>query len=433
MCPQPTFLYTKSLFGSIFAVCKHSSASKKMWEGFSSATTINNQNKYHKKMIRNFLITAFVIGFSAATAVAQAETQEGIQFFEGTWQEALDLAKKEHKIIFVDAYTTWCGPCKQMARDVFTQKEVGDFFNKHFINVKLDMEKGEGIGFGQKYQVTSYPTFLFIDEKAEVVNTAKGSRPADQFLALGKATLNRVDKSTDYEEKYEEGERSPEFLRAYSYSLLLSGKPTLKIANEYLRTQKALTSPENLDFIYDFANEADSRIFDLLIENKAELIKSKGEAEFKGRVRAACDATVRKAVEFQTIDLLKKAMETLSAIDPEGAKEFSILSELTYYFGVNDNAKVVELSDKYLKKFGKNDAQKYYERSAFIAAYLDDANGLKKAEEWAKKAYELKGDYPTGDNYAKILERNGKKAEATQIRKEIESLRPATLKPTMGH
>ena len=83
-------------------------------------------------------------------AAGSAQVEEGIKFFEGTWEEALTLAKKEHKIIFVDAYTTWCGPCKQMAKDVFTQKEVGDFYNKSFINVKLDMEKGEGIGFSQK-------------------------------------------------------------------------------------------------------------------------------------------------------------------------------------------------------------------------------------------------------------------------------------------
>ena len=72
---------------------------------------------------------------------AFAYAQEGIQFFGGNWEEAIETAKKEHKLIFVDAYAEWCGPCKRMAKEVFTQKELGDFFNKYFINVKMDMEK----------------------------------------------------------------------------------------------------------------------------------------------------------------------------------------------------------------------------------------------------------------------------------------------------
>lgn len=366
--------------------------------------------------MRNFLFLMLLCS-TAANSWAQ-----GIQFFEGSWEEALKAAAQQRKLIFVDAYTTWCGPCKQMAKDVFTQEEVSNFYNKNFINVKLDMEKGEGIGFGQKYKVTSYPTFLYIDEKGEVVNTAKGSRPADQFIALGKATLNRVDKSTDYEEQYEEGERSAEFLRAYAYSLLMTGKPSLKIANEYLRTQTDLNAQENLDFIYDFTTEADSRLFDLLMQNKAKFIADQGEEPFKKKVQAACDATVRKAIEYQSDDLLKEAQTKYEQADPAYGKEYGLLMEITYYFGRQDNSKVLEISDKYIKKYAKNNAAKYYDRAAFLLNYVDDAAALAKAEEWAKKAFELKKEYPIGDVYAKLLERNGKSKEAAAVRRELEGL-----------
>jgi len=68
----------------------------------------------------------------------------GIKFAHSSWKDVQKKAKAEGKMIFVDCYTSWCGPCKMLARDVFTQKKVGDFFNKNFISVKLDMEKGEG-------------------------------------------------------------------------------------------------------------------------------------------------------------------------------------------------------------------------------------------------------------------------------------------------
>ena len=52
---------------------------------------------------------------------------QGINFFEGSFQEVKAEAKKQNKIIFIDCYTSWCGPCKWMAKNVFTDKKVGDF------------------------------------------------------------------------------------------------------------------------------------------------------------------------------------------------------------------------------------------------------------------------------------------------------------------
>ena len=66
---------------------------------------------------------------------------QGIEFFHGSWEEALEEAKKQEKVIFIDAFATWCGPCKRMAREVFPNEKVGEFYNRHFINMKLDMEK----------------------------------------------------------------------------------------------------------------------------------------------------------------------------------------------------------------------------------------------------------------------------------------------------
>src|SRR3989304_4987727 len=72
------------------------------------------------------------------------ESEKGIHFEQATFSEILAKAKKENKMVMVDAYTTWCGPCKWMAKNIFPNDTVADFYNKHFINAKFDMEKGEG-------------------------------------------------------------------------------------------------------------------------------------------------------------------------------------------------------------------------------------------------------------------------------------------------
>ena len=110
---------------------------------------------------KNIAMKSLIIILLAIAGISTIQAQ-GIEFFHGSWDEAIEEAKKQEKIIFVDAYAIWCGPCKRMAKNVFPDEKVGEFYNKHFINMKLDMERGEGLKFRKKYPVSAFPT-LFLD------------------------------------------------------------------------------------------------------------------------------------------------------------------------------------------------------------------------------------------------------------------------------
>ena len=107
---------------------------------------------------------------------------QGIEFFHGTWEEALQLAKTQDKIIFVDGFAKWCGPCKRMAATVFTDEKVGNFYNQNFINMKLDLEEGEGVKFRTKYPVSAFPTLFYIDADGKVVHSQRGALQVDPFV-----------------------------------------------------------------------------------------------------------------------------------------------------------------------------------------------------------------------------------------------------------
>jgi thioredoxin-related protein len=109
-----------------------------------------------------------------------------IVFETGTWAEVKAKAKKENKMIFVDAFTVWCGPCKWMAKNTFTDPKVGEYYNTHFVNYKFDMEKGEGPKFARDFKVEAYPTLLYFSANGEVVYRSEGSQDASGFLAEGK-------------------------------------------------------------------------------------------------------------------------------------------------------------------------------------------------------------------------------------------------------
>ena len=370
--------------------------------------------------MKNILL---ILSFLSIHLLVFGQEKKGIEFFDGTWEEALALAKKDHKIIFVDAYASWCGPCKRMAKNVFTDEEVGKVYNRHFINVKMDMEKGKGPEFAQKYGVSSYPTLFFIDEEAQVVNQVKGARNIEQFIALAKATLNSYSKSTDYAEEYEEGNRDPEFLRAYAYALLMSSEPTLKIANEYLRTQEQLDSEENLDFIFDFATEADSRIFTMMLQYKDLIIQRQSEKTFLKQVEKACDQTIKKAVDYKSESLLEEAKKQMKIANPKYAKEYALLADISYYFLLENYDLVISTTDKYLKKYAKGDAVKAYNHAEFLTNFVKGPKALTIAEVWAKKAYEIDSNLKHGELYLKVLRKNSKHKEADALAPEIEKLK----------
>ena len=143
---------------------------------------------------------------------------QGVDFKQITLKEALEQVKAQGKMVFVDCYTTWCGPCKMMVQDVFSREDVGQFMNTRFVNVKLDMEKGEGRELAKMYQVKVYPTFLILNEDGEVIHKMVGGMKAEEFLqnvqnGIGEHSLY------SYEKRYADGERDPQFVYSYIETL----------------------------------------------------------------------------------------------------------------------------------------------------------------------------------------------------------------------
>ncbi len=177
----------------------------------------------------------------------------GIYFQELTYEQALEKAKQQRKRLFIDCYTSWCGPCQYMANKVFTQENVGDFFNKNFICVKYDMEKGEGPELGKKFGVRAYPTFVIVNPDGSIRHKLVGGGEGEEFI-------KRVEESFDDEKalgtsitKYNEGNRDKAFLASYAQTLLDLYDPAAKdVANELFITlsDEEKVSPDYW-FIFD--------------------------------------------------------------------------------------------------------------------------------------------------------------------------------------
>lgn len=178
-----------------------------------------------------------------------------INFQSIEWKKALKQAKKEKKLIFVDCYTSWCGPCKMLAKDVFTQDAVADFFNQNFLNLKMDMEKdADGVALKSAFEIKAFPTLVFVDPVTQqVVHRMVGAGTAEWLLTGAKIAKDPQNNLNGLTNRYEAGERTPKFLSQYLNALASAymADEQTKVAVEYINSlsDEQLVTKENWDLI----------------------------------------------------------------------------------------------------------------------------------------------------------------------------------------
>ncbi|MBP6446066.1 MAG: thioredoxin family protein [Saprospiraceae bacterium] len=344
------------------------------------------------------LFVTFIIVFIVGTTQSQ-----GIEFFQGTWKDALAKAKAEEKLVFVDAYAKWCGPCKVMAKNVFTQQKVGDFFNANFINLKLDMEEVDGVSFGHVYPVSAYPTLLFLDGEGKLVKKVVGGQQVEGLISHGEDANKKNDKSRKFEEKYLAGDRSYDLVYAYVKALNAASKPSLKISNDYLLSNPDITENQKLLFILEAATEADSKLFDQVISNKSKIIAVTGKKTYEDKCKSACQATVAKAVNFEMESMLTEANSKAKKTFPDDADKFIAKSGMSYYKTFRMESPYTQSYKSLVKSAGKDPETLIYIVKDINKNFKDNKKMMADASEYAEVVWEAKKDLESLGTFCSIL------------------------------
>ena len=240
---------------------------------------------------------------------------QGINFEHGTFNEALAKAKAENKMVFMDCYTTWCGPCKMLAKKVFPQKEVGDYFNANFVSVKMDMEKGEGIDLKNKYQVKAFPTLLFMDATGKVLHKMVGGSDAAGLIAEAKIATDPSQRIGALEKRYADGDRDLNFVAKYVKALQKAYRKEEMVAvgKAFLVTAKPeqLSTEDGFKIMAYAGIEYASKEYACLLENKTKFVENKeiGEEGFNYVAGAAIKNYLGEIAQTGTIEELEAAIE----------------------------------------------------------------------------------------------------------------------------
>lgn len=332
---------------------------------------------------------------------------QGIEFNESDWKSILAEAKSQNKIVFVDAYTTWCGPCKMMAAQIFPQPKVGDFYNKTFINAKIDMEKGEGIEIAKTYNIRAYPTFLFINGDGELVHIGMGGRSEEDFIALGESASDPDMQLMSLQQKYKDGERDGAFMARYIAALQDGGMNFSAVADEYLSSLKSYDSPEVMTFVYETTETPTQKGFQIMADN----LEAYYELFGKEKVQKQMDYSLKKAY-FNDMD---KMTALYKQYFPKDAKKLTAGYKVGYYmYARTDDAndKFIETAIDYVDNHGADNSVELNSIAWHIYEISDDKVMLKKACKWAEKSVKIDSNYMNTDTVAAIYFKLGNKKDA---------------------
>ena len=333
-----------------------------------------------------------------------------------TWAEIKARAKKENKLIFMDAYTSWCGPCKWMAKNIFTNDTVADFYNQNFICSAYDMEKGEGKDLAKKYEVQCYPNLLYIDGDGNLVHRKAGGMQSQDFIQLGKDAQDPQKQFANLKKQYDNNNREPKFLLTYLDKMSGTCLKTDTVLAEYFKTQKEsdLTSLQNWRVIYQYTRDVDSREFNYLskhIDEYAQVttVDSVSDKIFSTYLNKCYHLIYAKNPN----DSLYTAYKT--KIKNSGFKrgeEIITKGDMAYYGMKKDWNNYAQTAVRYFDNYGKEDYQGMNNEAWTFYQHIDDKALLQKAEQWTKTATAKVDDYYNHDTYAAVLYKLQKKEEA---------------------
>lgn len=319
---------------------------------------------------------------------------QGIEFTQGTWNEILAKAKQENKLIFMDCYTSWCGPCKQMAQTTFVDPDVAALFNEKFINVKMDMEKGEGKDLQIRYNVHAYPTLNFINGDGEVVHCVVGGLGVDELIKQGQLVLDGKG-LVAMQREYKNGNREPEFITSYLEVLGMAnlGDDAQKVTLDYFATldRAKLNEKAYWDLFANYVNDVDSDLFQHVYANRTQYCTLYGEQPVNrklqnvwaiGASRFVKEDDGKKVLDKKGFERYVKRMKKAKV---EGWEDIATSARMNNAEKIGDWKTYVELGEVQLKN-GKVSDLLLYNWGLRITKNCKDKDLRSRAAGWFERA-----------------------------------------------
>lgn len=310
-------------------------------------------------------------------------SQNNIDFIVNQFDKALEEAKNTDKDIFIDTYAPWCVPCKKMDK-VFKNKKLASYYNEHFINVKIDVDRLDGKEIASKYDIVFLPTMLIVDKNGYVKLRIDGLKNAQELLNLGDFAVNPQNYKTatpapsvpnTSSQKNTSQTITPEDIKEEKILYVLDGSSpdnpdflyheaffriqqmdgsSQKIAEKYLATQDDWSTEKNMKFIVSFVNSTDSEMFDYYVSNKAQFEKMMASSEYRKTLEILINRTLYRRIprpDFKKVEYL------YGLLFPRKSSKYAYQYMLQRLEEEEKYEAFVDLGEAYMESLIKQDAE----------------------------------------------------------------------------
>ncbi len=361
--------------------------------------------------LRKIMNTAAVLLLSmlALQSCSKPHTRHGVDFFTGTWEEAVEKARSSGKHIYIDAYTKWCGPCKEMERDVYTESAVADYMNRHFVCMKLDAEEGEGLRMAMKYRVRVFPTHLIFNSDGDLRFRATSGMPAERFLDLLKSgmkpenqvSLKGISRSWDLD--------YPDFCRGYLETHM---RPSSEQVSAYLAAQPDWFDEATWSVIFWFGR-GDS-VIRFVRQNREKLAGYFGEDDVAEIIQMLISDEIHRSIQEKNPARRDSAIAWFERESDDHFTEWHVWNyRYDYAVQTQDWDEVIRMLQAQMDDPRQSFSEGTYNNVAWkMYRECDSPKHLAWAADLMKKVTDQKPVWEFVDTYAALLFKTGKLKEA---------------------
>ncbi|WP_205514047.1 thioredoxin family protein [Longitalea arenae] len=381
---------------------------------------------HQRHLSATFLPLLMLLALLLSRTVTAQET--GVRFERGlSWAQVQAKAKAENKYIFMDCFTTWCGPCKHMRNVVFPQAEMGNFFNDKFVSVEVQLDTtskddehvkswyADGHAIMKEYSIKAFPTYLIFTPDGRPLHRIVGSGTPTSFI---KKVQDAFDTTKQYYTKlkqFENGRRDTGFLRQFAiqvndaYDLPLG----MKVTKAYLAAIPNRITPAALDLMLLYTSRSTDEYFSFIAGHANEIngVLGAGKAEEKIRSIFLREGRGIRWNDKQGTDW-KNYQKKIRATLPAHTDEITMRINIDIYLAKRDWPQFEKALTAYMKQYSKQMSNEDMNNIAWTA--FEKCSDMTCVSKILELSSQLKSSTEPAflDTYANLLYKTGKIEEA---------------------